>query len=930
MRQYPNSFYLRKKTVPLLLMLLLAGCSGEKPEQSFAKARQQLESGNKTAAVIELKNALQNKPDYAEARLLLGKIQNEQGDPASAEKELRKALELGTARETVLPLLGQALLAQQNFNKVLEEIPDKLEGKPRDTATLLAIRGDAQVGLKQLDDAMASYEAARKADPNAATPLQGLAILAMLKQQPDEAMRLTEEAIQKDEKGAAPWVLKAGLLRVQNKQEDAAKAYEEAVKREPGHVGARVSLALLYMGAQKFDAAQREIDAARNSEPKALSVSLAQAQLHFAQKKYAEARDILQDILKAAPNHPQAILMMGATQLALDAPVQAESYLSNYVKSVPGNPYARRLLAYAYIKNKQPEKAIDVLSPLLASNTQDSAVLALAGDAYLQLKDYAKSTEYLEKAAQAQPKNASLRTELALSKLGAGDISQGTADLETAADMEGSPLQTDLALISAYFSKREYDKAFKAIDGLEKKQPNSPLPHVLRGGAHLAKQDTINARKSFEKALAINPAFYPAAANLATLDMRDKNPATARKRFESVLSADKNSIPAMVALATLERSAGNEKGFLDWLEKAVHADPKALKPRILQVEYYVFKKDTARALSIARDAQTANPTNAEALDLLGRAQLAAGEKSNAITTFDKLVAANPANPFAYLRLATAQGINQNLTEARKSLNKALQLNPDLVDARLSLIGLDLQEKKASAAIQGAQQLQRQQPNFPGAYTIEGDIYARDRNFAKSLPLYQKAFSLEKSSSNASKLHKALLETGKQKDADAHTAQWLKAHPEDGAYRGYLGDTYLHQGKLREAATQYQAIVQQTPNNIVALNNLAWVLQKLKDPQALAYAERANKLLPDNPPIMDTLGWILLEQGKTDRAIDLLQKALSKTPDSAETRYHLALAFHRKGDNMRSENELKRVLNTGANFAQRQEAEALLAQIKSKR
>ena len=81
-----------------------------------------------------------------------------------------------------------------------------------------------------------------------------------------------------------------------------------------------------------------------------------------------------------------------------------------------------------------------------------------------------------------------------------------------------------------------------------------------------------------------------------------------------------------------------------------------------------------------------------------------------------------------------------------------------------------------------------------------------------------------------------------------------------------------------------------PNNLLVLNNLAWSLFESKDSRALGFAEQALKLKPDNPDVMDTLGWILVQQGQAERGIKLLQQALSKAPmlatSSTITRRHL--------------------------------------------
>lgn len=921
---------LRRGGAPLLLALLVAGCSGEKPEQFLSKAQQDYAGGNRQAAIIELKNAIQKNPDYAAARALLGRIYVEQNDGPSAEKELRRALQSGAARDAILPQLGRALLLQREYKKVLEEIPEKPAGKPAEAAALLALRGDAYVGLQRLPEAQTAYEEARRLEPGLPEANRGLAVLALSRNKADEALRLADEAVDKSGERADPWVLKGDLLRAQGKSTEAIQAYQEALKRNPNHLGAHLSLALIYLSQKQFDAAQREIDAGRKVEPHSLPVRLTQGQLYFAQQKFPQARDELQEVLKVAPNNGTAILMMGATQLALGAYAQAETYLSAFVKGVPDNAYARRLLAATYLKNKQPAKAEETLRPLLAAGTQDAVVLALAGDAYMQLKEYAKATEYLEKAAKASPANAGVRTELAMSRLASGDVARGTSELEAAADMEGSPLQTDVVLITTYLAKRDFDKALKAIDAFEKKQPNNPLVYNLRGGAYVGKQDIANGRKAFEKALSLDPAYYPAAANLAQLDLRDKHPEAARKRFEGVLAANKNSVSAMVAIAVLERGAGNEKAFLDWLDKASRADARAIQPRALLAQYYIGKQDPQRALSIAREAQTANPGNADALDLLGGAQLAAGEKDNAVATFGKLVELEPQAPIAYLRLASAQLANKSPDDARNTFNKALELKPGLIEAQLGLIGLDMQQGRPNDAIRRAQQIQQQQPKSPAGYTVEGDIQASQKQFAKAAELYQKAFDLDKTSLLAMKLHGSLAASGKSAEAEAKTAQWLKQHPDDVDMRAYLADSYMNRGQDQSAIDQYQAILQKAPDHLVALNNLAWLLQKQRNPQALDYAERAHKLRPDDPTVLDTLGWILVEQGKTARGLDLLQRALAKAPDVADIRYHFALGLYKSGDKGRAEAELKRLLDAGTKFSQERDAQALLAQIRAKR
>ena len=109
----------------------------------------------------------------------------------------------------------------------------------------------------------------------------------------------------------------------------------------------------------------------------------------------------------------------------------------------------------------------------------------------------------------------------------------------------------------------------------------------------------------------------------------------------------------------------------------------------------------------------------------------------------------------------------------------------------------------------------------------------------------------------------------------------------------------------------------------ALNNLAWLLHQQNDSRALGYAEQANKLKPDNAALLDTLGWIRVEQGDVTRGLPLLQKAVNLAPGAPVIRYHLAVGLMKSGDKVKAKKELEQLLASGKSFSQIEEARALL-------
>jgi Tfp pilus assembly protein PilF len=114
--------------------------------------------------------------------------------------------------------------------------------------------------------------------------------------------------------------------------------------------------------------------------------------------------------------------------------------------------------------------------------------------------------------------------------------------------------------------------------------------------------------------------------------------------------------------------------------------------------------------------------------------------------------------------------------------------------------------------------------------------------------------------------------------------------------------------------------------VIALNNLAWAYQQEKDPRALPTAEQALKLAPEAASVMDTVGWILVEQGNVKRGLPLLEQAISRAPDSNDIRYHLAFGLHKAGDKARAKKEIEQALANGKPFAQMDEARALQKQM----
>ena len=108
----------------LLVVLVLSACGRDDPQAMVASAKAYLAKNDPNAAIVQLKNALQQAPNNAEARLLLARALLDGGDVVGAETELRKAIELKAPEDEALPLLARVLLQQREMQKMTSELAE--------------------------------------------------------------------------------------------------------------------------------------------------------------------------------------------------------------------------------------------------------------------------------------------------------------------------------------------------------------------------------------------------------------------------------------------------------------------------------------------------------------------------------------------------------------------------------------------------------------------------------------------------------------------------------------------------------------------------------------------------------------------------------------------------------------------------------------
>lgn len=924
MKRLSLKFNGKRVLVVALAAAVLAACSGEKPETMLASARDYIAKSDYKAAVIQAKNALQANPDLPAARYLLGLALLRSGDPVGGEAELRKALALKHPDDEVVPPLVQVMLLQGQARKVVDEFGGQVLSQPAAKAELQTYLSAAYASLGKPEQAKSALDAALAADPTFVPAQIASARQRAAAGEFDAAIAALDTILAKNPANQDALKLKGDVLMYgKNQVDDAVAAYRKAVEAKPDFLVAQMTLLNVLLRQSKLDEAAKQLDVVKKLAANHPQTRYYETLLAFQKKDYKQAKELSQQLIKVAPENVQALSLAGAVELQSNSLVQAETYLSKAVQAAPGAVLARRMLATTYLRTGQAAKAMATMQPLLKDADTNSATSALAGEVYLQNGDMQKAEEYFAKAAKLDPTNTRSRTALALTHLASGKDA-GFEELQNVAAAD-SGVTADLALISVHLRRNELDKALKAIDGLEKKQPDKPLASNLRGRTLMAKKDAAGARQAFERSLSIDPVYFPSVAALAAMDLAEKKPDDARKRFDAVLAKNPKHVQSLLALAELRaRGGGSKEEVAELITRAVTADPAEKAARQLLIDFHLRNKDSKLALSAAQNAVAAIPDSPELLDGLGRAQQASGDGNQALATFNKMATLQPQSPLAQMRMADLHmALTKDKAAASQSLRKALEIKPDLLEAQRGLILLALDAKKPEDARSIARNVQKQRPKEAVGYALEGDISAGEKRWDAAAESYRAALKQAAVPDVAIKLYAALGAAGKPADQSKLASSWLADHPKDVVMRLFLGDTAIARNNLPEAEKLYTSVIQLQPGNAIAFNNLAWVTGQLKKDGAIAYAEKAIALAPSQPAFMDTLAMLWSDKGDYAKALEWQNKAIAAQPSNAAYKLNLAKIHIKGGKKDLARPPLEELAKLGDKFQAQAEVAALL-------
>jgi tetratricopeptide (TPR) repeat protein len=226
------------------------------------------------------------------------------------------------------------------------------------------------------------------------------------------------------------------------------------------------------------------------------------------------------------------------------------------------------------------------------------------------------------------------------------------------------------------------------------------------------------------------------------------------------------------------------------------------------------------------------------------------------------------------------------------------MRPGFVEALGQLVALDLNEKRSDDALARVQKQIELGPQVIGLHMLLGRVYLARGEGSQGEAAFLKAIELNPQLFDPYvALGGFYAQTKRYDEALEKLEQAKKVNAQNLGVHMLIGMIHEMRQDVPQAQSAYENVLEINPRFGPAANNLAYLYSEHggDKEKALQLASTAKEVLPEDPRISDTLGWILYRRGIYERALSLLRESAEKLADNAEVQYHLGMTYLKSGN-----------------------------------
>jgi len=827
-----------------------------------------------------------------------------------------------------LTLLGNAYMAGGKPELALQQF-DKAAAIDPNNPTIQTRMAISQIGVGQGKEGLAELE--KVFDTQAGAPVAGptLALAQLRAGQLDKAAQVAAALVKRDANSPLYQTLSGMVKAAQKDVPGAETAFRAALAQNPNFTPARSDLAALYLVAGRADDAEKLYKEALAKKADDENALLGLAGIAISQKKWPAAVDYINHAQTAAPNDPApGLALVRVYELQQDW-ANAKAVASALNAQFPSDLNVLEVQAQAQLgagdnsgaiaSYKRAHELAPDSKPLLSRYL---ALLTAAG--YYRDADGA-----LRDAIDRDPKNSALKADLVrvTAQLDGVDAAVSRAILYAKDDPDSDVYPVVASQV--YENAGRWDDATALLEKALAARPTDDVLTVALARVDIRTGHFSKAEAVLTSRLKADPKNATLTAVLGPLYLATGRTADARRLYGDLLTQTPNDATALLGLADVSIAEKKWAEAIDAIKRAGVAAPQYPAPGIKLVNLYIARQDWKSATSAAGELAAKFPSNVEVLDAQARAQFGAGDLQSATATYKHAYQIAPNSGDILSRYVSLLNTAKNYVEAQSVLQAALKRAPQNPTIKADLIRVAGEIGGVDAGLAEARDLSKNDPDNSLYDLVSANLLDQARRSKEAIGLLERDLAAKPANDSLiTALARIYSRAGDTAKADSLLNARLTADPTNYVVGSALASLYLEKKNYDAAIAQYSKLLDAHPVDPAVLNNLAWLYQQKGDlSKARELAERAVAAAPNAPQIDDTLGWILLAQGDASKAVTYLTAANVSAPADPAITYHLAAALHRAGRAADAQTMLEKLLGSGISFADKPEAEKLLAEIK---
>ena len=822
-----------------------------------------------------------------------------------------------------LAVLSQAYMRQNKWSEILAEIPTK-GATPEQTAYYLMTRAVAERGLKNNADSVQTLEEAERLAPQNAEVHLVAARFAQQDGQLDHALDEINRSLAIEPARVDALQFKSQLLLAKGDTQGALAEITHAIDGAPARLDLLVERGALYLTLNNDAEARKDVATVLERDAKNVPARFVNAVLLIRQSKFSEADSELQRIDPYLPRFQRGLYFKALTKARLGLNSQAEDAIMTYVSRAPQDPDGVRLLAQIELATKHADRAIPYLLKTVDAGQRDAETLDLLGRAYAMTGN-AREADATFQQASAVAKSPTELTRLASARLQVGDLSGAATDLQHSLDITPAQPGAGEVLVATAIRLGQLDRAQQALDQLRQQTGETEAVGNLTGLLKLAQLDQQGALAAFVDTAKRFPDAGAPRLNEAKVLLQMNRAGEAQPILKGLLDQFPAQAEALTLYAQILVQQGRGPEAIEAAERARKSDPTNLGLVNGEAQLYARMQQYSKALEVIGTVSANGKTPSALLATQASIQLAAGQNDGAKRSLSDLVEAEPTNVVAIISNADLLMRLKDYDGARSSLDSAIQRLPTSLPIMQARVRVDLVDKGLDAALATADRLIGNAALMPTAATLKGGLLMGAQRFKDAATAFRTEYQRNPSAILAVALGQAINASGDANGAATELMKWQANHPDDPAVAQLLGTLDLTAQRYDSSVRNFQITLKSQPNDVVALNNLAWLYQQKGDKRAREYAQRAFEQAP-TPEVSDTLAWILVQQGEAAKAVQMLSSASTARPQNYAIKYHLAVALNDTGHKTEAVDTLRSIVSSPDPFDDRPAAQKLLTDL----